>query len=102
MRAECRRYALPMPRYTFGAGGCTVEFFKHTDASLRRQGLREELIKIVLTVQTSGAITNSAVQQLAGVSKSTATRFLNELDRLGFLQKSGTTGVGTEYVLKGS
>ena len=29
-------------------------------------------------------------------------RCLNELARLGFLQKSGTTGVGTEYVLKGS
>lgn len=102
MMSECRRHALPMPRYTFEAGGCTVEFIKHTEASLRQQGLRDELVKIVLAVQASGAVTNSAVQQLAGVSKSTATRFLNELDRLGFLQKSGTTGVGTEYVLKGS
>ncbi|SMB79542.1 ATP-dependent DNA helicase RecG, partial [Hymenobacter roseosalivarius DSM 11622] len=81
---------------------CTVEFFKYTEAALRQQGLREELIKIVLLVQSVGSVTNSAVQRLTGVSKSTATRFLNELDRLGFLQKSGTTGVGTEYVLKGS
>jgi ATP-dependent DNA helicase RecG len=102
MRADCRQHALPMPRYVFEAGGCTVEFFKYTAASLRQQGLRDELLKVVLSVQASGAITNSAVQQLVGVSKSTATRFLNELDRLGFLQKSGTTGVGTEYVLKGS
>ncbi|WP_394334631.1 helix-turn-helix domain-containing protein [Hymenobacter roseosalivarius] len=57
---------------------------------------------MVLAVQASGAVTNSAVQQLVDVSKSTATRFLKELDRLGFVQKSGTTGVGTEYVLKGS
>jgi ATP-dependent DNA helicase RecG len=99
---ECRRHALPVPRYIFDAGGCTVEFFKYTEATLRQRGLREELIKIVLLVQTAGTVTNSAVQQLTGVSKSTATRFLNELDRLGFLQKSGTTGVGTEYVLKGS
>lgn len=102
MMTECRQHALPMPRYTFEAGGCTVEFFKYTEESLHQQGLRDELVKIVLTVQASGAVTNSAVQQLTGVSKSTATRFLNELDRLGFLQKSGTTGVGTEYVLKGS
>ncbi|GAA4364007.1 hypothetical protein GCM10023185_33140 [Hymenobacter saemangeumensis] len=99
---ECRRHALPVPRYTFEAGGCTVEFLKYTEAALRQQGLRDELIKIVLSVQTAGTVTNSAVQQLTGVSKSTATRFLNELDRLGILQKSGTTGVGTEYVLKGS
>jgi ATP-dependent DNA helicase RecG len=99
---ECRQHALPVPRYTFEAGGCTVEFFKYTEAALRQQGLRDELIKVVLLVQTVGTITNSGVQQLTGVSKSTATRFLNELDRLGLLQKSGTTGVGTEYVLKGS
>jgi ATP-dependent DNA helicase RecG len=99
---ECRRHALPVPRYAFEAGGCTVEFFKYTEAALRQQGLRDELIKIVLLVQTAGTVTNSGVQELNGVSKSTATRFLNELDRLGFLQKSGTTGVGTEYVLKGS
>jgi ATP-dependent DNA helicase RecG len=91
-----------VPRYTFEAGGCTVEFFKYTEAALRQQGLRDELIKVVLLVQTAGTVTNSGVQQLIGVSKSTATRFLNELDRLGLLQKSGTTGVGTEYVLKGS
>ena len=42
MMTECRRHALPMPRYTFEAGGCTVEFFKHPEASLRQQGLRDE------------------------------------------------------------
>jgi Fic family protein len=91
-----------MPRYTFETGGCTVEFFEYTEDFLRQQGLRDELVKIILTVQASGAVNNSVVQQLAGVSMSTATRFLNELDRLGFLRKSGTTGVGTEHVLKGS
>ncbi|QNE42045.1 helix-turn-helix domain-containing protein (plasmid) [Hymenobacter sp. NBH84] len=102
MIAECRRHALPLPRYRFETGGCSVEFFKYTEASWQVQGLRNELVTIMLSVQASGAITNSAVQQLVDVSKSTATRFLNELERLGFLQRSGTTGVGTEYVLKGS
>lgn len=102
MISECRRYALPIPRYTFEAGDCTVEFFKYTLTGLRQQGLREELIKVVLHVQTAGTVTNSIVQELTRVSKSTATRFLNELDRAGILQKSGTTGVGTEYMLKGS
>jgi Fic family protein len=42
------------------------------------------------------------VQQLAKVSKPTASRYLAELEKAGYLQKSGTTGVGTEYTLKGS
>ena len=102
MITECQQHGLPVPRYTFGAGGCTVEFFRHTETSLQQQGLREELRRIVLAAQAAGPVTNSAVQQLLGVSKSTATRYLNELDRAGYLQKSGTTGVGTGYVLKGS
>jgi ATP-dependent DNA helicase RecG len=99
---ECQRQGIPAPHYSFGAGGCTVEFFRHTEASLRQRGLREDLRRIVLTAQQTGEVTNSAVQQLLGVSKSTATRYLNELDRLEYLQRSGTTGVGTGYVIKGS
>ena len=102
MIAECQRHGLPAPRYAFEAGGCTVEFFRHTDATLRQQGLRDELRRVVLAAQANGPVTNSAVQQLLGVSKSTATRYLNELERAGYVQKSGTTGVGTAYVLKGA
>ena len=102
MIAECQRHGLPAPRYAFEAGGCTVEFFRHTEASLRRQGLRDELRRVVLAAQATGQVTNSAVQQLLEASKSTATRYLNELERAGYVQKSGTTGVGTAYVLKGS
>ncbi len=35
-----------------------------------------------------------------GVSKATATRYLSELEET-FIEKVGTTGVGTSYVLKG-
>jgi ATP-dependent DNA helicase RecG len=102
MIVECQRQGIPAPHYIFGAGGCTIEFFRHTEESLRQRGLREDLRRIVLTAQQLGEVTNSAIQQLLGVSKSTATRYLNELDRLDYLQRSGTTGVGTGYVLKGS
>ena len=102
MMTECQRHGLPAPRYTFEAGGCTVEFFRHTETSLQYQGLRADLRRIVLAAQTAGVVTNSAVQQLLGVSKSSATRYLNELDRAGYLQRTGTTGVGTGYALKDS
>jgi ATP-dependent DNA helicase RecG len=102
MMVECQRQGLLAPRYAFEAGGCTVEFFRYTEELLQQRGLREDLRRVVLQVQATGEVTNSAVQQLLGVSKSTATRYLNELDHLNYLQRSGTTGVGTGYVLKGS
>ena len=102
MIVECQRQGIPVPHYAFEAGGCTVEFFRYTEESLRQRSLREDLRRIVLTTQQFGEVTNSMVQQLLRVSKSTATRYLNELDRLGYIQRSGTTGVGTGYVLKGS
>ena len=56
----------------------------------------------MLHVQRHATINNTTVQQLAHVSKPTATRYLAELEKVGYLQKIGTTGVGTEYALKGS
>lgn len=45
-------------------------------------------------------ITNTEVQKLSNVSKATATRYLSELED-EYLEKMGTTGVGTQYRLKG-
>ena len=101
MMAECRVHHLPAPRYSFEAAGCAVEFFYYTAAYLAAQGLRPELASLVLHVQHHATINNTTVQQLAGVSKPTATRYLSELEKAGYLQKTGTTGVGTEYTLKG-
>ena len=89
MITECRAHHLPAPRFHFDA------------ADFRSQGLREEFIPLVLHVQTQGTINNTMVQRLMGVSKATATRYLAELEKTGYLQKVGSTGVGTEYLLKG-
>ena len=102
MMTECRAHHLPAPRYSFEAAGCAVEFFYYTAAYLTAQGLRPELIPLVLHVQRHATINNTTVQQLARVSKPTATRYLAELEKADYLQKIGTTGVGTEYALKGS
>ncbi|WP_210521683.1 ATP-binding protein [Hymenobacter terricola] len=102
MMAECRAHHLPAPRYSFDAAGFAVEFCYYTAAYLQSQGLRAEFIPLVLHAQDRGALTNTTVQQLAKVSKPTASRYLAELEKAGYLQKSGTTGVGTEYTLKGS
>ncbi|WP_246601670.1 ATP-binding protein [Hymenobacter profundi] len=99
---ECRVRQLPAPRYYFETSGMVVEFVRYTEAYLRTQGLRPELIPLVLYVQEHGVLTNSLVQQLTGLSKPTATRYLTELEKTGYLQKTGTRGTGTAYHLVGS
>lgn len=102
MITECRAHHLPAPRFHFDAADFTVAFFSDATAYFRSQGLREEFIPLVLHVQTQGTISNTMVQRLMGVSKPTATRYLAELEKTGYLQKVGKTGVGTGYILKGS
>jgi ATP-dependent DNA helicase RecG len=62
--------------------------------------LKEEFRKIMLFIQEEGSISNSEVQTICKVSKATATRYLGELEG-EWIEKSGTTGVGSSYVLKG-
>lgn len=102
MLAECRTRQLPAPQFTFDATGCTVQFFADPTAYFRSRGLREEFIQLLLFAQRQRNVTNKAVQQLLGVSKATATRYLAELEQQGYLLKTGTTGVGTSYSLKDS
>jgi ATP-dependent DNA helicase RecG len=102
MITECHAHHLPAPRYFFDAAGCAVEFFYYTPTYLEGQGLKPELVTIVLHVQSQGTINNTTVQRTVGVSKATATRYLAELEKADYIQKTGTTGVGTWYTLKGS
>ena len=67
---------------------------------MAEKGLKEEFITIILYVQEHQSIANSVVQELCKVSKRTATRYLTDLEG-PYLVKSGATGSGTTYVLKG-
>ena len=73
---------------------------KYTSKGLKESGLKEELSKIILYVQDNGSISNSQVQTVCNVSKATATRYLSELEA-DWIDKVGTTGVGTVYIFKG-
>jgi predicted HTH transcriptional regulator len=48
----------------------------------------------------NGSVSNSEVQTICNVSKATATRYLGELEA-DWVDKIGSTGVGTVYVFKG-
>ena len=50
-------------------------------------------------LKTHSRITNSDYQEAMGVSRATATRDLDVLVARGILERVGTTGRGTHYVL---
>lgn len=99
---ECRAVHLPVPRFYLEASGFVVAFAEYSPAYWQQQGVRADLIPLLLYVKQHRNITNTVVQQQLGVSKPTATRYLGELEKGGYLQKTGTRGAGTEYRLIGS
>ncbi len=62
-------------------------------------GISERGIQAVEFALKNGRITNSDVQDMAKVSKPTATRLLTSLS--DYLELKGTTGKGTYYTVKG-
>lgn len=100
--SECRAVHLPAPRFYFEASGFVVAFTEYSPAYWQQQGVRADLVPVLLYAGQHGSITNTVVQKQLGVSKPTATRYLGELEKGGYLQKTGTRGAGTEYRLIGS
>lgn len=96
----CKAHKLAPPLFSNIPPDFQVELIKYTDKGLTELGLKEELRKIILYIQENGSISNSEVQRICNVSKATATRYLGELE-VKWLDKIGSTGVGTVYVFKG-
>jgi len=96
----CKAHKLAPPVFSNIPPDFQVELIKYTDNRLKDSGLKEELRKIILYIQENGSISNSEVQSICNVSKATATRYLGELETV-WLEKIGSTGVGTVYVFKG-
>ena len=87
------------PVFDTSFGGLMVTFFNSPVAQLKEAGVDERGILVVNHALKTGRVTNSDVQELAKVSKPTATRLLASLTK--YLELKGTTGKGTYYVIKG-
>lgn len=96
----CKEHKIAPPHFSQNPPDFQVELIRYTEMGLKEVGVKEELIMIILHIQEFSSITNSKVQSLCGISKATATRYLHELENK-YIDKIGTTGVGTEYILKG-
>jgi ATP-dependent DNA helicase RecG len=101
---ECIDGGLPEPQFSEDMGMFGVTFRKDilTEKNLRELGLNNRQIKAVMYVKEKGKITNTEYQEIAKVSKPTATRDLSKLVSKNILEQIGITGKGTQYTLKGS
>ena len=79
--------------------GLMIAYYSNVRSQLKAQKVDEKYIPIIEYVVQNGRITNSDVQSMLNVSKTTAYRLLNQLD--DWLEINGITGKGTYYTLKG-
>lgn len=102
MMDACRKAGLPEPTLEEVAGGLQITFLKDifSEDFLKRLGLHERQIKAILYTKKYGEITNSKYQEVANVSKATATRDIKELEGKGLLKNIGTKGSSAIYKLK--
>ena len=63
-------------------------------------GLNERQIKAIMYVKKKGRITNKEYQEIANISKPTATRELATLVNANLIEQQGATGKGTFYTLR--
>jgi len=94
---------LSKPEYKEEMSGFSVYFHKdiYTEENLRRMGLNERQVKVVMYVKEKGKITNKEYQELCNIKKRQTTDDLRELESKGIFKRGGVTGKGTYYILKG-
>ncbi len=94
---------LPEPIFEETWGGVMVTFLKdiYTEEHLRTLDINERQIRAILFIKEHGSITNTAYQKLNNLGKTVSTTELIYLSEKQLIEKVGTTGRGTRYVLKG-
>jgi ATP-dependent DNA helicase RecG len=97
----CRETGLPEPVLKEEQGGFLCKIFKDlfTEEQLKKMGFSERQVKAILFTKKYGKIINSKYQEVANVSKATATRDIKELEDKGLLKNIGTKGSSAIYKL---
>jgi ATP-dependent DNA helicase RecG len=104
MMEACIKAGLPEPDIKETEGGIQITFLKDifTEDFLNKLNLNPRQVKAVLFVKEFGSISNSKYQEINKVSKPTATRDLQELNKKEILENKGKKGAGAVYILIGS
>jgi ATP-dependent DNA helicase RecG len=88
------------PDFNCNSTEFTITFYKDTRSSLTKKGIIPHKITIIEYVLENQFVSNSDVQRILKVTKRTASRYLNDLEK-HFFERKGETGKGTIYVFKG-
>jgi ATP-dependent DNA helicase RecG len=98
----CTEAGLPEPVIEEDQGGIRITFLKDifNEEQLKEYGLEKRQIEALLYIKENGSITNARYQELFEVSKRTVSNDLQLLIKNGLINKVGTTGKGTFYVLQ--
>lgn len=97
----CKNAGLPEPVLKEEQGGFLSKIFKErfTEDQLKKKGLKKRQVEAILYTKKYGEITNSKYQEIANVSKATATRDIRELEDKNLLKNIGTKGSSAIYKL---
>jgi ATP-dependent DNA helicase RecG len=98
----CAEASLPEPDFTQKGGQFVITLWRDwlTEEALERLELNERQRKAVLFAKQHGRITNSDYKKISGTTDRTALRDFEELMTKGVIEKVGTTGRATYYVIK--
>ncbi|MFZ5571784.1 MAG: ATP-binding protein [Thermodesulfobacteriota bacterium] len=102
MIADCREAGLPEPDFGQRGPHFVVTIWRDwlTEDVIGSLGLNDRQQRVLIHLKVRGRIGNTEYQTLVGVSKRTAHRDLIELVEKGIVEKVGTTGKGTVYILR--
>lgn len=100
---ELQAYKHPLPKFKSEAGTFRLYFYRvNTDYKEVEPllNLTERQLKAVEYVKQHGSITNTKYQEIAQITKRTATRELKKLTDIKIFIQEGITGHGTKYKIK--
>ena len=104
MVKQCKAQGLPEPEFISIRN---LEFKAilsrdiFTEDVLNKLGLNERQFNAVKYIKQQGQISNQIYQKINNTTKRTASRDLTKMVALGVLRKTGITGKGTLYILRG-
>jgi len=99
--ALCKQAGLPEPTFEQRSGFFVLTLWRDwlTREVMTRLELSDRQRQAVLLAKTGELLSNKLYQERFSVSKPTASRDLDDLARKGVLERFGTTGKGTYYVV---
>jgi predicted HTH transcriptional regulator len=97
----CRKAGLPEPQFEQRAGSFVITLWRDwlTAEVIAKLDLNDRQRQALVSIKAKGRITNQDLREKTRVVIRTASRDLEDLVAKGVLQKVGTTGRSTFYIL---